>query len=194
MQLFNAHAVKALAHAVRHRDTLLRPALRLRHVRELSVERLAELRVDGVVLDVDNTLTLPYADGAADGDVVASLAALQGALGRANVALLSNHAGSADDRCGARADALERALGVGVIRHRAKKPATELADAIRRHFDLRLDLARVAFVGDRVLTDVYFANRVGMVAVLVAPLDAALEPWIVRCARRVEQTLLPSER
>lgn len=190
MQLLNIHALKSLAHAVRHRETLLRPALRLAHVSELAAHHLAQLRVAAVVLDVDNTLTLPYAETAADPRVLAVLRALQIAVGAPNVALLSNHAGSADDRSGARADALERALGVAVIRHRAKKPAYELSDAIRLHFHMRHVLPHVAFVGDRLLTDVYFANRVGMKPVLVAPLDASREPWLVQLARRFEQTLV----
>jgi phosphatidylglycerophosphatase GEP4 len=191
--MINLPALRSLAHAIRHRDTLLRPALRLSSVAELPA-RLAQLHVAAVVLDVDNTLTMPYAQRAASPDVLLALQLLRQRLRADRVALLSNHAGSRDDAAGARADALERALGCAVIRHESKKPALALGDAVLRHFGSRVPLRRIALVGDRLLTDVYFANCVGMCAVLVSPIDAAADPWLVRVARRFETAALDAQR
>jgi phosphatidylglycerophosphatase GEP4 len=167
--------------------------LRLSSVAELPAH-LAQLHVAAVVLDVDNTLTRPYAQLAASPDVLLALQLLRHSLRADRVALLSNHAGSRDDVAGARADALERALGCAVIRHESKKPALALADAVLRHFGSHVPLHCIALVGDRLLTDVYFANCVGMRAVLVAPIDATADPWLVRVARRFETAIVDSQR
>lgn len=64
---------------------------------------------------------------------------------------------------------LSGALGVQVIRHGTKKP--EGGDAIARQ--LHCDLARAAFVGDRLLTDVVFGNINKMLTIHTQPLTTA---------------------
>ena len=82
--------------------------------------RWAELRAAGfagVVFDKDNTLTLPYATGV-HAPLAAALAAALAAFGPRGVAILSNSAGLRQyDPAGAAAEALERELGVPVLRH-----------------------------------------------------------------------------
>lgn len=90
----------------------------------------------------------------------------QGAFG-AKVYIMSNSAGSQDDAPEyLQADALEEMLGARVVRHGTKKPAggDQVLQAVgeaRQH---------VAFVGDRVLTDVVFANTHGLMAIHTQPL------------------------
>lgn len=64
---------------------------------------------------------------------------------------------------------MTQALGVQVIQHGRKKP--EGGEAISRQ--LHCDLARAAFVGDRLLTDVVFGNLNNMLTIHTQPLTAA---------------------
>lgn len=66
-------------------------------------------------------------------------------------------AGSSDDATFADARRLSSSLGIAVIEHGTKKPAG--ADALFAH--LGHSGGDVAFVGDRVLTDIVFGNLHG---------------------------------
>lgn len=66
-------------------------------------------------------------------------------------------AGSSDDASFADARRLSSALGLPVVEHGTKKPAG--ADALFSHLGHRG--REVAFVGDRVLTDIVFGNLHG---------------------------------
>ena len=123
--------------------------------------------------------------------------------GKSRLALLSNSAGLKQyDPEGREADALEKALGVAVIRHSSKKPAGDAA-AIVRHFggassssssppSSSLSAHEVVMVGDRYLTDVAFGNRLGMLTVRVDPVEKTGrgEPRAVRASRAVEEALV----
>lgn len=140
-----------------------------------------------VCFDKDNTLTLPYQNTLhpAARDV---LEECRRVFGPAAVAVLSNSAGSADDRSDAQARETEAALGLPVIRHRYKKPMCA-ADVVR-HFGVAP--ARVVVVGDRLMTDVFMANGAGMLSIHTAPLaprDKDDNRSAVR-VRRLEQMAL----
>lgn len=175
---------------------MLRPAIRASSVTALNPQVIRDaLNTRAVVFDVDNTLTLPYANGAHSAKVRGALRRFECVFGADRVALLSNHAGSIEDRDFQRAAALEHDLGCRVLRRSTKeqKPNVALGSAILSHFaneGHRLRYDEIALIGDRVLTDVYFANRLGMRAVLVDPLDSTAESWIVRLARRFENLIV----
>ncbi|KAG0342709.1 hypothetical protein BG000_002054 [Podila horticola] len=59
--------------------------------------------------------------------------------------------------------AIEKALGVHVLRHQEKKPAG--GDELLHYFD-STPASRIAFVGDRALTDVVFGHNYGMLTIL----------------------------
>jgi hypothetical protein len=70
----------------------------------------------------------------------------------------------------------------------ARKPSTS-------GFSTILDLWSVSpsqcvMIGDQWLTDVLGANRLGMMAILVSPIDPGREPWWARWRRHVERWLL----
>jgi phosphatidylglycerophosphatase GEP4 len=139
-----------------------------------------------VVFDKDNVLTAPYAKelhisvqvwhGAAlliiSSHTWANCTAQPGwercrrVFGE-DVYIMSNSAGSADDApLYNEAGALEATLGARVIRHGIKKPGggAELLAAAGH------DPKHIAFVGDRLLTDVVFANTHGLLAIHTQPL------------------------
>jgi len=155
MQSLNLDALRMLRLAVA-RPSLLIPGLSLDTVAELDVERLHARGIRAIVFDKDNTLTRPYSNEptAAATRIVASAVRV---FGRDKCAVLSNSAGSSDDLDFREATAAERALGIQVIRHRRKKPAC--VDDVEAFHD---DLNTIALVGDRLLTDVLFANIAGM--------------------------------
>jgi phosphatidylglycerophosphatase GEP4 len=195
-QFINSDALKSLFDAISNRSTRLRPAMRASSVAALNPQVIRdELKTRAVVFDVDNTLTLPYANQAHSAEVRSALRRFEGVFGVDRIALLSNHAGSIEDRDFRRAAALERELGCRVLRRSTaeQKPNIALGSAILSHFANSHDSLRydeIALVGDRVLTDVYFANRLGMRAVLVDPLDVSAESWVVRLARRFENSIV----
>lgn len=53
-----------------------------------------------------------------------------------------------------------------------------------------LEAKEIAFVGDRILTDVLFANYNGFYSILVDPIDPSLEKSSVKFARILEKSLL----
>ena len=168
------------------------------------------------MFDKDNTLTAPYSLELTEEAEAALAAAAEafgggegggsgsgnGSGGKSRLALLSNSAGLKQyDPEGHEADALEKALGVAVIRHSSKKPAGDAA-AIVRHFaeastsssssSSSISAHEVVMVGDRYLTDVAFGNRLGMLTVRVDPVEKSGkgEPRAVRASRAVEEALV----
>ena len=101
------------------------------------------------------------------------------------MAILSNSAGSADDKDYKEADQIQAQLGIGVIWHRKQKPGCW--DDIERHFG-RGDIKANEFclIGDRVLTDVAMATTNGSLAVHVLPFTSKGENFNVRGVRRME--------
>eukprot|EP00981_Chlorochromonas_danica_P012875 scaffold5514_cov166-Ochromonas_danica.AAC.9 len=90
-----------------------------------------------------------------------------------NVAILSNSAGSCDDVDLSMAKEAEEATGLEVIRHKVKKPGClqEVIDHFQARNKEPITPAQICVVGDRLMTDVVFANVNGMKSVLVGPLS-----------------------
>lgn len=77
--------------------------------------------------------------------------------------IVSNSAGTPDDKDGQQAQAIEHALQVNVLRHQEKKPSG--GEELLKHFS-GIKAGRIAIVGDRALTDVVFGNNYGMLTIL----------------------------
>ena len=48
----------------------------------------------------------------------------------------------------------------------------------------------IAFIGDRIMTDVLFANYNGFYSILVDPIDPSLESLGIKLARILEKSLI----
>jgi len=140
----------------------------------------------GCVFDKDNTLTSPYSlcfhpevkDSFAD-----CIKAFDG-----KVALLSNSAGlSQYDPHGEEANAIEKKLGVPVLRHKKKKPAGE-PGLLEKHFEAQAH--ELVMVGDRTFTDVAYGNSLGMLTVKCEPFTSKGENLFVKLARKIEALLV----
>ncbi len=161
--------------------SLLRPNERARSVGEIDFVRLRHtLGCRFVVFDKDNTLTLPYDERLVHPQAFANCVNV---FGHAHVLLFSNTAGSPDDSDYAEARRLEQQLGVRVLRHRERKPGggQELARITQG--------AKTAVIGDRLATDIVFANLNGCYSILVDPIDRSKDNAVVRTVRLFEAWL-----
>lgn len=169
-QSINVPGLKALA-LVFTQPSMLIPHYHINSIRDLDLDHLKASGVQCVVFDKDNTLSYCYADELhPDAVPVVNKAKL---LFSNKVAILSNSVGSQDDAGFLMAQQTERTTGLPVIRHLVKKPGC--LDEVVGHFQALskepVTAAQICVVGDRLMTDVVFANTHGMRSVLVAPLS-----------------------
>ncbi len=155
---------------------LLAPRYRVGAVYELSPSRLRAWGIEGLMIDLDNTLVL-WRETAPPPEVCAWVRELQ--RSRIPVCVVSN---SLSRRARAVAAALDLPVAQGVF-----KPSR----AKLRHALALLGTAReqTAMVGDQLFTDVLAGNRLGVPTVLTAPLAARESPR-TRMLRVLERCVL----
>lgn len=186
-QRFNLEGIICSATLISRDRHLLLPHVTAPDIRWIDWSELRRRGFRGVVFDKDNTLTLPYELTLWD-PLKPSLDRCKSVFGEANVAVFSNSAGLAEfDPDESKAVAVERAVGLRVIRHRVKKPAGP-AEEVEGQLGFRS--SELVMVGDRRFTDIVFGNRNGFLTVLTEPLNDKGEPFVVRVIRRVEAFLV----
>lgn len=180
------------------RSLLLRPALlvpnfSIQSLNELNFDSLREQGIRAVVFDKDNTLTLTYKEELHP--------LVKPAVSKAMrtfpdlVSILSNSVGSSDDKGFKGAHKTEVALGIPVICHTVKKPGC--IDELLHHYRVRgttLLPHQICVVGDRILTDVVFANLHGLLSIHVAPLSYLHDHPVSTAIRLIENLLLAITR
>ncbi|KAJ2698461.1 hypothetical protein H4R19_005595, partial [Coemansia spiralis] len=160
VQSLNMAAVRS-AWALVRRPALLEPRLTVADIRAIPFEQLRRAGIRHIVFDKDNCLTAPYVD-AIHPPFARAWRECRAAFPGDGVLIVSNSAGTADDRGARAAAAVEQALGAPVLRHREKKPRcgpeilARLAPAAP---------SEIAVVGDRLATDIALANLNGMLAI-----------------------------
>lgn len=154
------------------------PTLRVSRVTNLTPVRLASLRVAGLILDLDNTLT-PWNEPTCPRDVAEWLRAIQ-ASGVSSV-IVSNNGGS-------RVRDFAALVGLPAV-SRARKPRrSAFREGLKRLGTRPRD---TLVVGDRVLMDIVGGNRSGLRTVLVDPMSRQ-EFWGTRLVRLAEERLVPA--
>ncbi len=135
------------------------PKLYLDGFENIDIAALKANGIDGIVLDIDNTL-VPYHVPTPTPEVIAFVASLK-AAGIAAV-IASNNSGE-------RVELFAKSLGVFAI-HKAGKPlpggllkCAAVMGTHRKH---------TAVIGDQIFTDVLGANLCGMYSILVKPLPS----------------------
>ena len=127
---------------------------------DLDIGALKARGIDGLVLDIDNTL-VPYHVPTPTPEVIAFVDALKAAGICAVIA--SNNSGE-------RVELFAKELGIFAI-HKAKKP---LPGGLRRCAKtMGVRPKHTAVIGDQIFTDVLGANLCGMYSILVKPLPSA---------------------
>lgn len=123
--------------------------------------------IRAICFDKDNVLTLPYRKELYP-PLIAAIAECRDVFTRDMMLVVSNSAGSSDDTPEFReAEALEKNIGLPVLRHGGKKP--DCVQQILERFK-GLKPNEIMFVGDRLLTDVVMANQLGFLSVHTQPL------------------------
>ncbi len=152
------------------------PHLRLARIVDLTSQRLRELEIEHLLLDMDCTLKDYHA--AAVGDEVIEWARRLQAEG-ITLCILSN------GRAG-RIAPLAASMGAPFVA-KAFKP---LPFGCRRAVaHLGLDPRRTAVVGDQVFADIMAGRWAGLFTILVVPTSPA-EPWFTRLKRPLERWVL----
>jgi uncharacterized protein len=137
---------------------LLQPDLVLgSSVLDLTPDLLARYQIEGLVLDVDDTI-VPIGIGVAPPELILWI---QQTKELVPVWLVTNNPNQV--RIGAIADSLSLPYFLSA----AKPSRRRLRQAIEA---MKMEPARVAMVGDRVFTDVLAGNRMGMFTILIEPI------------------------
>lgn len=188
-QAINVPALRKLG-SVFARPRLLLPTIDVASVADLNMVRLHQDHgIRCVVFDKDQTLSLTYVDELHE-SAVEPVARCKALFGERQVAILSNSVGSSDDEGYRAAAATERSTEIAVIRHVYKKPAC--LPEVLNHFSHvpNLQPREICVIGDRLLTDVLFANLNGMTSVLVAPISTRGDHPVAVVIRAFERRIL----
>ncbi|KAF9292477.1 hypothetical protein BGZ68_005160 [Mortierella alpina] len=165
---------------------LMIPNLVVRDVRDINFEQLHKAGITAIAFDKDNCLTRPYG--------LEIYPPFKDAWRRCRetykdrIVIVSNSAGTPDDKDDHQAKAIESSLQVHVLRHQEKKPSG--GQELLKHFP-GVDPSEIAFVGDRALTDVVFGNNEGMLTILTRDVvtEEGDNPMAIRI-RRMEHRVL----
>jgi HAD superfamily phosphatase (TIGR01668 family) len=139
------------------------------------------LKTTHIIFDLDNTL-LPWGLAEIPAEHMNLLAQLMSE--NYAIAILSN-----SRLIGRRQTLIEQLSNLDIdLIPDAKKPSA--SGFLKVLNDWKVPPSQCAMVGDQWLTDVLGANRLGMMSILVTPIDVRLEPWWARWRRHVERWLL----
>ncbi len=172
----------------------LKPDLTTKHIRDLDLNKLkAENKIKYIVFDKDNTIALHKSNEIPNEEMKEILKNFSNVFGKDNIAILSNTAGSANDKHFADLLSIENNFGFKVIKHKFKKPSVDLE--IFEHFKLNdnpclEERLSICCIGDRLFTDVIMGKEINSFTVLVDPLDSSTDNFIVRNVRKIEKFIL----
>jgi uncharacterized protein len=153
---------------------LLTPHLRIESVLELTVDRLRELGIKGLLLDVDCTLKR-YHENDVRPEIVAWLASIKTA--GIGCCIVSNGRGK-------RIKLFAEKLGLPYIA-KALKPFPQGVYAAMSKMNFQPE--HTAMVGDQVFADVIAGRWAGIKSILVRPIHPEEEPWFTRIKRTPER-------
>ena len=153
---------------------LLQPDLVLgSSVLSLTPELLARYQIEGLVLDVDDTI-VPIGSSIAQPELALWIEEIRQIV---PLWLVTNNPSQV--RIGAIADSLSLPYFLSA----AKPSRRKLRQAVT---EMKIEPARVAMVGDRIFTDVLGGNRMGMFTILIEPIVTADSSFSFQILRRVE--------
>ncbi|XP_021751259.1 phosphatidylglycerophosphatase GEP4, mitochondrial-like [Chenopodium quinoa] len=186
-QRFNLEGIISSSKVLTNDPHLLLPHLRISNIGYINWEELHRRGFKAVVFDKDNTITLPYSLNLWD-PLKGSMESCKAVFGEGKVAILSNSVGLYEfDPDYSGAEAVERELGIAVVRHKVKKPGGG-SEEIERLFGCKS--VEVVMVGDRRFTDIVFGNRNGFFTVLTEPLTGDGENFVVKMVRKMEELVV----
>ncbi|KAI9332480.1 mitochondrial PGP phosphatase-domain-containing protein [Zopfochytrium polystomum] len=185
-QSLNLQGVLALTTRVLWQPSLAIPKQIVPDIRAIDYRALRRSGHSLIVFDKDNTLTAPYSN-TLHPPFREAWAECRSEFGP-NVWILSNSAGTPDDKDFAQAKSVEESLGVRVLRHQIKKPggSEELLQQLNG-----ISPSEIVVVGDRVLTDVVYGNLLGAYTILTRDIITEKgDNWFAAKIRRIERAAL----
>lgn len=157
---------------------LLTPDLYVESIFHLNLDLLKEQNIKGLIIDIDNTL-VAWDKKFASEETKAWLLGLKNA--GFQVCLVSNNT---EDRV----VKFNEVLKLQAI-HRATKPRR---GAFRRAMQMMgTNVDNTAIIGDQIFTDVLGGNLMGIMTILVVPIESK-EFWWTTLVRKVERHVLKS--
>ncbi len=159
-QWFNLDAMLYYPYARFVKPSVVMPHFSVPDIRSINPHALYDAGFKGVVFDKDNTLTRPYVLEIYE-PLQKTFDSFRDVFGIERLCIMSNSAGTRDDKDYLDASTIEEALGVTVLRHHRKKPGG--IQAVVDYF--KCDPAELVMVGDRLFTDIAFGNRYGMLTI-----------------------------
>jgi len=153
---------------------MLYPDLLLDSVKDLTPDFLKQYGIKGIIFDLDETLAPRHKDGPAE-DILAHIEELKQA--EISMALVSN---SPRERV---AD-FNKKMQISIF-PKAQKPRVKVLKRAVKW--MGLDSHQIAMVGDQIFTDVLAGNRVGLLTVMVSPLEDRKTKFfrLKRCLERM---------
>ncbi len=162
--------------APRSKKSLLRPAIRVTHIKQIDITILQERGIKGIIFDLDDTLVKSF-EPTADPDVSRWLAQIQREFA---VFIVSNNASDLRVRLAS------EHLGVMGIAQAGKPSRRSFRKALQL---MNLQVHEVAIVGDQLFTDILGGNRLGALTILVDPLSTEVG-WHRNLMRAFERYIL----
>lgn len=154
----------------------LLPTLRYKRVYEIQKEKLKELGITLVLLDMDNT-TAPWHTDYVAPEIICWVEEIkkEGII----VALLTNSKGL-------NADSIGKKLNIPVYKN-AKKPFKRETKKILKALSIKAE--NTLIVGDQLFTDIVLANKLNAKSVLLEPLETR-EWWATKVFNRSREKLV----
>lgn len=154
----------------------LTPKMYAESVFEINLKKLKENGIEGLIIDIDNTLVAWDIKYASENTLIWLKSLLDEGF---QVCLVSNNT---EDRV----VKFNEELKLPAI-HRANKPRR---GAFRRAMQkMGTSINSTAIIGDQIFTDILGGNRMGIYTVLVVPIESK-EFWWTTLVRRVERHVL----
>lgn len=160
---------------------LFYPTLYRRRITDVTVADLHQMGVEGILLDVDNTLTT-HDNPDLDAGVTAWLSAMQTA--GFTLIIISNNKPH-------RVAPFAEKIGL-CFQTNAKKPLPTGYKAAAK--SLGLSTKRCVAIGDQIFTDIMGANLAGMPCILLEPIQWETKQKFIVFKRKWERLLLNSRR
>jgi phosphatidylglycerophosphatase GEP4 len=187
MQSLNTSALSILFRILissSYRQKLLQPSLTIPDISYLDIRKLKQAGFKAIAFDKDNTITAPYSSDIHP-PFLEKWKECKQEFGAHRMLIVSNSAGGPDDYpLYLQSFGIEQELGVRVLKHPDdKKPKG--GEQLIKYFNLPAN--EIVFVGDRLLTDVVYANMIGAYSVWCTRIITTKgDNWFAAGIRRLE--------
>jgi len=153
-----------------------KPSLRVKDVSEIDLKSLERLGITSLIFDVDNTITFHH--GKTMHPKIRD--AFKKIVEKHRCCILSNAPAE-------RAKKLEEYFGLHVVSSSVRKPKAD--PYLKALTYLKTRPEETAVVGDRIMTDIVGANKMGLFSIKVDPIEPESEPLPLRFTRFFENLL-----